>query len=161
MGIYRKQPIKIKTGDQWSPLHINISILKQCAASFGCGTFHALAFNLRNVNFICQRQISLQIICDYLFKASLTATAHATVIPTMGLLPLTMNSPFFFCISFFAQKTGFFGGSWLPLALCGSIRCRKNVEKIFFQHQKSYVEKSSSYLFYFDRLSTLTGIVNH
>ena len=30
---------------------------------------------------------SLQIIGDYLFSASLTATAHATVIPTIGLLP--------------------------------------------------------------------------
>jgi len=57
------------------------------------------------------------------------------------LLPLTMNSPFFFCISFFAQKTGFFGGSWLPTALCGSIRCRKKVEKIFFLHLKKVMQE--------------------
>ena len=67
-------------------------------------------------------------IVHYLLSASLTWAAQATVIPTIGLLPLAMNSPFFFCISFFAQKTGFFEGSWLSLALCGSIRCRKKVE---------------------------------
>ena len=43
---------------------------------------------IRFANFICpQGQISLQIIFDYL-PASSIATATATVIPTMGLLPV-------------------------------------------------------------------------
>ena len=94
------------------------------------------------------------------FIASSIATAQATVIPTMGLLPLTMNSPFFFCISFFAQKKVFFGGFRLPVALCGSICCRKKVEKIFFLHsEKSYAEKTLSYRF-FNRFVSLISPTN-
>jgi hypothetical protein len=75
------------------------------------GTFHALHLILRWISFAA-RQISLQIIGDYLFSASLTATAHSQASSSGHTLNKQIQAVLILIIHFPLILTSTLQGQW-------------------------------------------------
>jgi len=70
------------------------------SGSFFCPEENKTRFEVRKPQTLCENHSKITIFCVFSYLlASSTATATATVIPTMGLLPLTMEviKVLFFC----------------------------------------------------------------